>query len=669
MKIDLWRPTALMCFVLLFSTLTLQAQKKKKIPGKIRKSYVLLAHYLTDDLKTEEEKLDTIYSWITHNIAYDYGRLSDNKCYEYESPDATLKRKRGMSSEYSRLLSFMLLEVGIEAEPIQGYIRAAAWEDSLMMCRAGHSWVGAVVDSEWRLFDPTWDAGYIGRIPIEYKKPKKKTPKIWATPGRIRRFEKRYKKRMKRYEEKVEKGPSHEKRIDFVQAPAKDWFMPENDTFLLTHLPAVKFWQLRNHPIGIDDFKKEEEELKEILGSTSDVAYDYYDVLNEHQIKGPLEKMIEVADKSYEYNPDNAGMKALNYFNYISILNNQDLKKYFKDAPEAMTIAVYSQLLAYTDTVITYSKKDMANQKKNFKLEKKMLKGSYKLAQNSNKTIGKKETKTKQKHDKCLGQIDRLKERLVSNQKKLQGYLEQIGRTYPELVNGEYEVPTDTEPVKLWQDSIREVAQVFDSLNAATAEHFQNSELKPLFYNIQEIEYLLRLSGEYIRHNNFGYNRFIHQVDSQIVLEFDSLMTSYVLLMDQELPDKTAMNLLKQMNTYTKKGKADAKVQMNEGTIVSAIKYDKYLKYLYMEEIKKVMAYQRDALRHLNWLEENFALVEDFWGKIEGQVERKEKLDEQKNTFMLEHYEHAFNRDKDLYDLMQKRAVSWKKKFKSIIEN
>lgn len=166
---------------ILFITFISLAQKKEvKIPRKVRKSIPLLAKYLTEKKETETEKVEAIYTWVTENINYDYDLLQSEKYFTGIEPKTILKSKKAICNGYVELMKSILDEVGVKNETVTGYIHNLNWRPGKIAMKEEHAWIAVYMDEKWTLADPTWDAGYIGRIPKKIKSYEVKTYKKTA---------------------------------------------------------------------------------------------------------------------------------------------------------------------------------------------------------------------------------------------------------------------------------------------------------------------------------------------------------------------------------------------------------------------------------------------------------------------------------------------------------
>ena len=136
-----------------------------------------LAQGLTATLHTDQEKARVLYMWIAHNVRYDcrkyHNRTADPRIVAYTKAELqekirareaklaekTMKGKRGICGDYSRLYKAFCDAVGLEAVIIRGNAR-----DFYKPYRNAHdnphAWNAVKVEGQWQLLDATWGAGY-----------------------------------------------------------------------------------------------------------------------------------------------------------------------------------------------------------------------------------------------------------------------------------------------------------------------------------------------------------------------------------------------------------------------------------------------------------------------------------------------------------------------------
>ncbi len=136
-----------------------------------------LARQLTSPFKTETEKARVIYTWIARHIRYDCekfkhpetvrfsGQTADDLKQQQEKWEAeqirqTLRKKRGVCEDYSRLFKSMCDAAGLEAAVITGWGRSFYQPFRKLPKKPNHAWNAVKTDGQWRLVDVTWAAGY-----------------------------------------------------------------------------------------------------------------------------------------------------------------------------------------------------------------------------------------------------------------------------------------------------------------------------------------------------------------------------------------------------------------------------------------------------------------------------------------------------------------------------
>ena len=277
-----------------------QYSPETKIPRKIRKSPGLLAQYLTYGAKTQEEKTTKIYEYITSEIAYDYNSLLDSKPYAVDGSKDVLKSKLAIGLTYCYLMHDMLAAVKIKSVVVPGYTQGAFNDSLVVPYRHGYYWIAIQIDGEWKLADPTMDAGYIGKeknqneanllkergkakAKFEKKNQKlnvkresiMKLDKLQKVDKKLYKLKDSYQEKVADFDKEEEEGDFYKNSVGFVQKPTKDWFLIHPDSFLLAHLPLNPMWQLRSDTVGIIDFIKGEDSLNQRFEEKGTGGYDF----------------------------------------------------------------------------------------------------------------------------------------------------------------------------------------------------------------------------------------------------------------------------------------------------------------------------------------------------------------------------------------------------------
>lgn len=207
---------------LIFSSATAQVEWEKYEPivGYSDSNPEKLARSITANYETEEEKIQAIYYWVTHNIAYDMKLFEkmkkskgDKKKYsakeakekERKEVSKTLKSRKGVCQQYSTVFQSLCEGVGIQCKFIGGYGKANPKKSGL---GGKHAWNAVYLDGNWYLVDATFSAGYV----------------------------------------------DEKKKFHYSFDPS--YFFSDPDAFKLNHLPKQSKWQLTEDLIDKDTYKK-----------------------------------------------------------------------------------------------------------------------------------------------------------------------------------------------------------------------------------------------------------------------------------------------------------------------------------------------------------------------------------------------------------------------------
>ena len=164
-----------------------------------------IANFVNKNCKSDKEKLQVIYHWVTTNIRYDKDSMYHIN-WSMEQADkiaATLRRKKGVCENYAALFTDIVLKTGIQSFVINGYTKQGGiinWQ--------GHSWCAVKLADDWWLCDPTWDEG---------------------------------------------------KRANAA------YFLIHPTQFIETHIPFDPLWQLLEHPVNINSHEKNGVNFKEAI--------------------------------------------------------------------------------------------------------------------------------------------------------------------------------------------------------------------------------------------------------------------------------------------------------------------------------------------------------------------------------------------------------------------
>ena len=131
------------------------------IPETETASVKTIAAYINKRHETEKEKITAIYCWLSHNITYDVAKaavLSPSTTEDYDKNKAirhTLAVRKGVCQDYAELMEALCEQCGVKAYSVYGIVRKQE------QIGEAHAWVIAWIDRQWRIYDPTWGAGYV----------------------------------------------------------------------------------------------------------------------------------------------------------------------------------------------------------------------------------------------------------------------------------------------------------------------------------------------------------------------------------------------------------------------------------------------------------------------------------------------------------------------------
>lgn len=120
---------------------------------------------MTASAKTDQERVDAIYTWITKNIYYDYDMLGKEEKGEHQNPYQVYTDRKGVCDGYSNFFDLCVKIVGIPCLKLDGFTlpsnqtwdTVTAYKDGKGETEPGfHAWNVIYTDGEWRYYDSTW---------------------------------------------------------------------------------------------------------------------------------------------------------------------------------------------------------------------------------------------------------------------------------------------------------------------------------------------------------------------------------------------------------------------------------------------------------------------------------------------------------------------------------
>jgi tetratricopeptide (TPR) repeat protein len=225
---------------------------------------------------SKKEQLQILLLWINDNMRADSIRflqggnpLSNSEAFE---------RRIGLCDEYSNIMSEFCKAVNIPNYKVAGYVKYANFKVGDTFTEANHAWNAIYLDSSWILCDLFWS-----------------TVALTPEPHFIKRLETNY----------------------FLGHPAD---------FINDHLPTDPIFQLLNHPIAFGSFTNK---LNGIDKEIPKMSYlNYMDSLNLLSKMTENDRLMKIAQHSYEYNKDNPNDMIVESYNYaVDVLNKKTATK------------------------------------------------------------------------------------------------------------------------------------------------------------------------------------------------------------------------------------------------------------------------------------------------------------------------------------------------------
>ena len=120
-----------------------------------------VANYGSEYFHENDSKVMFAYRWVATNIRYssDKALVINHGIDPRAVIDSAFKRRKGVCENFSSIFTDICQKMGFESFVIEGYTKQNGQVD-----RQGHSWSAVKINSDWFLFDPTWDVGKSGNF-------------------------------------------------------------------------------------------------------------------------------------------------------------------------------------------------------------------------------------------------------------------------------------------------------------------------------------------------------------------------------------------------------------------------------------------------------------------------------------------------------------------------
>ena len=640
------------------------AKETDTIPKKISNSIPQLAKYLTQNIDEEGKKVEAIYTWVTHNIAYDYDKLESNKMLIGVDPSKTLKARKTICSGYVELLRAMLDEINVESETVNGYTKNSHWTAGDTLFEESHAWIAIKVDGLWCLADPTWDAGYIGRIPKKDFKERRYLQKNFNWENREKRvLNRREKRREKRYANWEEKD-DYTNKTGFVPYPSQEYYLIHPDTFLLSHLPTNPIWQLRNEKISLLEFTQKEENLIQSIEAKSNSKIFNKSVLKEYLDNNFLEQLILNGDNGQPFNKYNPGIKLLYYYNYLSLITHKDLQDLARGSVYAITPSKYPELSAKNDTVIEYLKRYKKFEKAYYKKNKDIDKENFKTAESNNRDLLKNSEKLLKEHEKLMESIEKNTEKIESQNEKYLAIQEKIQQNYPKAVNYKAMESFDTSVVTHWMDSIFVERNQINALMDALNNKRKNTLVKKYVRGLAYTNRILEVNKSLIPFNNYSTSATINEIDSLAIAKTAWMISLADDSITLELLEREIYDHVKKIEMHTKMAKQDFREMKSRNEIEYPFRYEVFMNAMLYKDIQNALDFNASSLNFNENISSALKKYDFYIKDVEKLAKDQQKLKEDKFKHNSKLTKSDHKRALDMMKTIEKNAEKWEEKYK-----
>ena len=153
---------------LFFQTVVLSQQKSiyavvekqmRQIPESQTKSVDQISEYIKTHFKGEDLQIKAAYFYVISTISYDvnYSFTTELFSSDEDFVSKTIANKSGVCIHYAKLFKALLDQLGYQSQIVTGYTK-----QNNQIAKVSHAWCAIKMrDTNWYVFDPTWDSGYV----------------------------------------------------------------------------------------------------------------------------------------------------------------------------------------------------------------------------------------------------------------------------------------------------------------------------------------------------------------------------------------------------------------------------------------------------------------------------------------------------------------------------
>lgn len=247
-------------------------------------SHEAFAQFVNRQGLSERHRAALIYYGVATRIRYYVYKKNNKDKFQddfLDKPDYTWRNRLGICGDYVRLYRTIAEDCKIPVIEVDGYDRQSE-EDTVCWQSARHAWLLVRLNNVWHPVDPTWGAGYCAD------------------------------------------GVFYE-RFD------PEWFAPQPDIFITTHIPTSPIFQLLKCPVTVREIQDHKSlDYADLRTEAGSPCISFTDSIDKYLATLDEYKDVYVARQGFYYNPLNT--ESLGYafykrglFLYIYHLKNHEL--------------------------------------------------------------------------------------------------------------------------------------------------------------------------------------------------------------------------------------------------------------------------------------------------------------------------------------------------------
>ncbi len=260
-----------------------------------------ISTFIDSSFTTEEDKCRAIFYWITKHISY-----APELMFTYKTTNKRtqlvkdiFENKSGVCIGYATLFDTLC-----KLTHLRSFIIEGSTKQSFLPSVIGHAWNGVKINNEWKLIDATWGSGYL----------------------------------------------EHDK---FVRKLNNNYYLPDPQKLIKSHLPIDPMWQMLKYPITLHQFYTSTEPIIK-------TEWQYPDSIDKFLNLAEIEKVSVVALRLDEFGTSSEITS--NYYNYLRSKENEYYFKKLNEAGSYYNLATeeYNMYINFKNKQFTPQKPDSA---------------------------------------------------------------------------------------------------------------------------------------------------------------------------------------------------------------------------------------------------------------------------------------------------------------------